>query len=55
MSRIDAMTVSTAVLAQAAQQQLTAGLVTTLLTPAAQPAPGVKLDLSPAAQAILGR
>jgi hypothetical protein len=55
MSRIDALTVPTAVLAQAAQQQVAAGVVSTLLSPAVQTAPGVKVDLSPAAQALLGR
>jgi hypothetical protein len=54
VSKIDAMGVSSLVMAQAAQMNLQAGVVQQLLTPgAAQPTPGVKLDLSPAAQDIL--
>jgi hypothetical protein len=55
MSRIDSASISMAVFAQAARQQVAAGVVSTLLTPAAQAAPGVKVDLSPTAQALLGR
>ena len=57
VSSIDGFSISSLVMAQAAQQQLTANLVNTLLDPASaqQPGPGVKLDLSPAAQALLQR
>src|SRR5689334_15381099 len=54
VSSIDGFSVSSLVMAQAAQQQLAANVVDTLLpTASPQPAPGVKLDLSPAAQALL--
>ena len=57
VSSIDGFSISSLVMAQAAQQQLTANLVNKLVAPAADqpgpPAPGVKLDLSPAAQALL--
>ena len=57
VSSIDGVSISSLVMAQAAQQKLTANLVDTLLAPAAQQqaSPGVKLDLSPAAQALLKR
>jgi hypothetical protein len=54
VSSIDGFSVSSLVMAQAARQQLTANVVDTLLKPAAAPpTPAVKLDLSPAAQALL--
>ena len=55
VSSIDGFSISSLVMAKAAHQQLTANLVNTLLAPAGQqqPGPGVKLDLSPAAQALL--
>ena len=56
MSRIDGFSISAAVMAQAAQQQMAADVVDTLLKPPTnQGTPGVKVDLSPAAQALLGR
>ena len=55
MSSVDGFSISSLVMAQAAQQQLAANLVNTVVAPAAQqqPGAGVKLDLSPAAQALL--
>ena len=55
VSSIDGFSISSLVMAQAAQQRLTADLVNTVVAPAAQqqPGPGVKLDLSPSAQALL--
>ena len=54
VSSIDGFSISSAVMAQAAQMKLAANVVDTLLpTSAPTPSPGVKLDLSPAAQALL--